>query len=161
MIISIIAAMDKKGVIGFGGELPWHLPADLKNFKRITMGKPIIMGRKTWEAIGRPLPGRHNIVLTRTQSFLAQGCTVVHALSEALHAAASADEAMIIGGANIYRQTLAQAQRLYLTEVQANIAGDTYFPKFDRYEWRELSRANFQTDAQHRFAYRFLVLERI
>jgi len=161
MIISIIVAMDKKGVIGLDGDLPWHLSADLKHFKAITMGKPLIMGRKTHESIGRPLPGRKNIVLTHSQEFKTEGCTVVYSLEEALIAAGEVDEVMIMGGSGIYDQSLASADRLYLTEVHADVNGDVYFPEFDRSEWVEIEREDYSTDDKNNFDYSFVVMERV
>ena len=161
MTISIIVAMDKKGVIGLDGDLPWHLSADLKHFKAITMGKPLIMGRKTHESIGRPLPGRKNIVLTHSQEFKTEGCTVVYSLEEALIAAGEVDEVMIMGGSGIYDQSLASADRLYLTEVHADVNGDVYFPEFDRSEWVEIEREDYSTDDKNNFDYSFVVMERV
>lgn len=161
MIISIIVAMDKKGVIGHKGDLPWRLSADLKHFKAITMGKPLIMGRKTYESIGRPLPGRKNIVVTHSQAFTATGCTVVHSLEEAFQVAGEVDEVMIMGGSGIYDQSLARAERLYLTEVHADVEGDVYFPDFDKNVWKELEREEHNADEKNEFDYSFVVLERV
>jgi len=160
MIISIIAAMDIKGVIGLEGDLPWHLSADLKRFKAVTMGKPLIMGRKTHESIGRPLPGRKNIVLTQSQEFKAEGCTVAHSLEEALLVAGEVDEVMIMGGYGIYDQSLNRANRLYITEVHADVSGDVYFPEFDIGEWVEIERDDHSADDKNDFDYSFLVMER-
>lgn len=161
MIISIIAAMDIKGVIGLEGVLPWHLSADLKRFKAMTMGKPLIMGRKTYESIGRPLPGRKNIVLTQSQEFKAEGCTVVHSLEEALLVAGEVDEVMIMGGSGIYDQSLDRANRLYITEVHAEVSGDVYFPEFDIGEWVEIKREDHSADDKNDFDYSFVVMERV
>jgi len=161
MIISIIVAMDRKGVIGLEGDLPWRLSADLKHFKAITMSKPLIMGRKTHESIGRPLPGRENIVLTHAKEFEDESCTVVHSLEEALRAAGDVDEVMIMGGSGIYDQVLARATRLYLTEVHADVKGDVYFPEFDKDEWLELEREEHSADEKNDFDYSFVVLEKI
>ncbi len=160
MKISLVVAMDKKGVIGLKGDLPWHLSADLKHFKTITMSKPLIMGRRTHESIGRPLPGRQNIVLTRAKAFKADGCTVVHSLEDALHAAGDVDEVMIMGGYGIYDQSLARADRLYLTEVHADVKGDVYFPEFDKGGWLEIEREDHFADETNDFDYSFIVLER-
>lgn len=138
--VSLIVARGRNGVIGVDGDLPWRLPEDLKHFKRQTVGKPIIMGRKTFESLGRPLPARHNIVLTRDTSFKAEGCTVVHTLADALDAAGLTGEIMIIGGAEIYALALPIASRLYITEVDAAPQGDTVFPDFDKDEWHSVSR---------------------
>ncbi len=161
MIISIIVAMDKKGVIGLEGVLPWRLSADLKHFKAITMGKPLVMGRKTHESIGRSLPGRKNIVLTRANDFDAEGCTIVHSLDDAFQAAGDVDEIIIMGGSRIYDQSLARAGRLYLTEVHADVSGDVYFPEFDKAEWLELERQDHSADEKNDFDYSFVVMERV
>jgi dihydrofolate reductase len=160
MIISIIVAMDNKGVIGLEGDLPWHLSADLKHFKEITMGKPLIMGRKTHESIGRPLPGRKNIVLTYSKEFKAEGCEVVHSLDDAFQVAGDVDEVMIMGGSGIYDQSLTRADRLYLTEVHADVKGDVYFPEFDKGEWVEREREEHSADEKNEFDYSFVVLQR-
>ena len=152
--------MDKKGVIGHEGDLPWHLSADLKHFKAVTMGKPLIMGRKTHESIGRPLPGRKNIIMTRFSDFIAEGCTVVHSLDDAFQAAGDADEVMIMGGSAIYDQSLARANRLYITEVNADVEGDVYFPEFNKSEWVEIERENYSADEKNNFDYSFVILER-
>lgn len=159
MKISLIVAMAENRAIGLAGGMPWHLSSDLKRFRRITLGKPIIMGRKTHESIGRPLPGRRNIVLTSDRGYVAPGCTVVHDLDSAL-AAAGADEVMIIGGAALYADCLAKADRLYLTLIHRDFAGDTFFPEFDRDEWRETERIDVDDDAESGLRYSFLVLER-
>jgi len=161
MIISIIVAMDKKGVIGLEGGLPWRLSADLKHFKAITMSKPLIMGRKTHESIGRPLPGRKNIVLTHAKDFDVEGCTIVHSLDDAFQAAGDVDEVMIMGGSGIYDQSLARAGRLYLTEVHADVKGDLNFPEFDKAEWLEIERQDHCADEKNDFDYSFVVLERV
>jgi dihydrofolate reductase len=160
MIISIIVAMDKKGVIGLEGVLPWRLSADLKHFKAITMGKPLVMGRKTHESIGRSLPGRKNIVLSHAKDFDAEGCTIVHSLDDAFQAAGDVDEVMIMGGSGIYDQSLARADRLYLTEVHADVSGDVYFPEFNKGEWLEIEREEHSADEKNNFDYSFVILER-
>lgn len=162
-MISLIVAMDRRGLIGRDGGLPWRLPNDLKHFKRLTVGKTVLMGRKTWESLGRPLPDRHNWVLTRDRAFAPADCRVFHSLDAALaaHAAdAASSELMVIGGAELYRQTLPLARRLYLTEVDASLEGDTYFPALDASAWRELSSEAHAADERHPYAYRFRVLER-
>ena len=152
--------MGKKGVIGLEGDLPWRLSADLKHFKAITMSKPLIMGRKTHESIGRLLPGRKNIVLTHATDFDADGCTIVHSLDDAFQAAGDVDEVMIMGGSGIYDQSLARAGRLYLTEVHADVKGDVNFPEFDKAEWLEIERQEHSADEKNDFDYSFVVLER-
>lgn len=160
MIVSLIVAMDRKGVIGANGQLPWRLPADLRHFKAVTMGKPIVMGRRTHESIGRVLPGRENIVLTRDPDYRRDGCTVLHGIAEVLTHCAAAEEVMIMGGADVYRQMLGRARRIYLTEVHADVAGDAVFPQFDRRQWRETERQDFLGDKANEYPYSFIVLER-
>jgi dihydrofolate reductase len=160
MRIALVVAMDRNGVIGAGGRLPWRLPADLRRFRHITMGKPIIMGRRTHESIGRPLPGRENIVVTRDRSYKAAGCTVVHGLDQALEHCHAADEVMIMGGAELYSRTLELADRIHLTEVHADVTGDTYFPPWQREEWQEVSREDFPADSANEYAYSFVILEK-
>lgn len=160
MRISLIVALARNRVIGRDNQLPWRLSADLQHFKRLTMGKPIVMGRKTCESIGRPLPGRTNIVVTRDSSFSAAGCRVVHSIDEALVAAGGADEVMIMGGENLYSQLLPRADRLYLTEVQADVSGDAWFPEYDQTQWQELERESHRADEKNEFDYDFVVLAR-
>jgi dihydrofolate reductase len=135
-MISIIVAASTNNVIGARGKLPWRLSDDLKRFKQLTMGKPIVMGRLTWESIGRPLPGRQNIVLTRQADFAAEGCDVVASPADVLAAATDAEELMIIGGSQVYELFLPQASRLYVTRVRAEIDGDAFFPEIDESVWR-------------------------
>ena len=158
--VSLIVAMAGNRVIGRKNRLPWRLPADLQRFKALTMGKPIVMGRKTWESIGRPLPGRTNIVVTRDVGYQAEGCVVVHSVDQALEVAAGTDEVMVIGGANLYKQLLDRADRLYLTHVMADIEGDTWFPEFDIAQWKELERESHSSDEKNEFDYEFVTLER-
>ncbi len=160
MQLSIIVAMDRNRVIGRGDTLPWHISTDLKNFKKITMGNPIIMGRKTHESIGRPLPGRENIILTRDKNYTSEGCTVLHSMDEIFEHCKEVDEVMITGGSEIYKLSLEQATRLYLTEVHTEIEGDTFFPEFDRSDWREVSREDHSSDEKNEFDYSFVLLER-
>lgn len=160
MRLSIIVAMDENQVIGNNNQLPWHLPADLKHFKTITMGKPIIMGRKTFESIGKPLPGRQNIVVTRTREFHADGVASVHSIDEALELVQHCDEAMIIGGSQLFESTLSKANRLYLTYIHQHFTGDTFFPKFEYNEWQELSREQHEPDEKNPYAYTFITLEK-
>lgn len=160
----IIAARADNGVIGHRGDMPWHLPGDLKHFKRLTVGKPCIMGRKTFEAMQGPLPGRHNIVMTRDAEWTAAGATTVPNLAEAIAAAgldprARADEIMICGGAEIYALALPSATRIELTEVHAEPPGDTFFPDFCAERWRELRRER-QEGPEGQPAYSFVTLER-
>lgn len=133
-MISLIVAHDKNRVIGYENAMPWHLPGDLQYFKEMTMGKPIVMGRKTFESIGRPLPGRRNIVITRNAQYAADGIEVVNSLKEAIELAKDAEEIMVIGGEQIFRQVLPQASRLYITLIDEEYKGDTFFPPYD--EWK-------------------------
>lgn len=160
-MISLIVAMAENRVIGRDNHLPWRLPADLQHFKRITLGKPVVMGRKTWESIGRPLPGRDNIVVTRAQGYDAAGARVAHSLDEALAAAGDAAEVMIIGGAGLYNQTLSLADRIYLTRVHAEVTGDIWFPDIDPEVWRVVEHETFPADERNQYGYSFELLERI
>jgi len=139
--VSLILACAENGVIGAGNRMPWHIPDDLKYFKRVTLGKPIIMGRRTFESLGRPLPGRTNIVISRTEGFAPDGVIVVDSLDAALASVAPGmQEAMVIGGAQIYREAMPRANRIYLTEVHASFEGDTVFDGLETGQWREVSR---------------------
>ncbi|SDY56844.1 dihydrofolate reductase [Nitrosomonas sp. Nm33] len=160
--LSILAAMATNRVIGRNNALPWHLSADLKRFKALTMGQIIIMGRKTYESIGRPLPGRINIIISRQPEFLIPNAIVTCSIEEALAACMPYQdrEIFIIGGADLYQQTLAHCQRLYLTEVQQDFEGDAFFPEFDRNEWYESSREIHRLEDGSRLEYHFVVLER-
>jgi dihydrofolate reductase len=166
MIISMVVAMGENRVIGRDGGLPWHIPGDLKLFKKTTMGKPIIMGRKTWESLGRPLPGRPHVVITRDIKYKAVGAHVVHDLDKALSVAQELavaleeEEIMIIGGAEIYHLALAKADRLYLTEVALSPDGDAFFPDFDISQWREISRTAFPS-ADGASSYSLVIMESI
>ena len=160
MKISLIAALDRNGLIGADGDIPWRLPADLEYFKATTMGKPILMGRKTHESIGKPLPGRHNIVLTRQPTYQAPGCTIVHSIPAAMAAAGTATELMVIGGSTVYEALLPYADRLYLTYIDGVFDGDTYFPPFSREAWHVVSEEAHPPDGKNPHPYRFVVLER-
>lgn len=162
MRLSIIVAAAENGVIGSGGDLPWRLSADLKRFKRLTMGHPVIMGRKTWESIGRPLPGRQMIVVTRQADYQADGCAVAGNLPAAcgLASAASAEETFIIGGAEIYREALPLVDRLYLTRVHATVAGDKFFPDYDPSQWRLMSAERFAADDKNEYDTTFEIYEK-
>lgn len=166
MKLAMMWAMSRNRTIGRKNGLPWHLPEDLKYFKRVTMGKPIIMGRKTWESIGRPLPGRCNIVITRDRAYRAEGIKVVGSLEEAISLAESvalidgAEEAVVIGGAQIYALALPLAQRLYMTQVHAEVEGDAFFPQFDLTQWDELGRDDFSASGPNPYDYSFVVLDR-
>lgn len=166
MILSCIAALDEQMAIGKNNTLPWHLPADLRAYRATTMGKPMIMGRRTYQSIGRALPGRTSIVLTRDPTFQAPGCLVVHTLDDAL-AAAQKDtltrhthEAMIIGGAALFNELLPRADRMYLTVVHATVHGDTFFPGFDPKQWRTTHTEHTPADTQNTHATTLHVLDR-
>ncbi len=152
--------MDEQGVIGANGALPWRLSSDLRHFKAITMGKPIIMGRKTHESIGRALPGRENIIITRQHPYRADGCTVFHDIDGALGYCADKEEVMIIGGADLYGQLLPRASRIYLTQVNARVRGDVFFPQCDPGDWKEIARKERKADENNAYACCFLVLEK-
>jgi dihydrofolate reductase len=158
--ICLIAALAANGVIGNDNKLPWHLPADLKRFKSLTMGHPLVMGRKTFESIGRPLPGRRNLVITRNHSYSAPGCEIVHSLDEALAACSGTATIFIIGGAQLYRESLLRAHRLEFTEIHAEFAGDAVFPEYPRAEWREVARETHRAAAGVDFDYDFVRYER-
>jgi dihydrofolate reductase len=158
----LVAALDRAGAIGRGNALPWHLPDDLKRFKALTLGHPVLMGRKTAEAIGRPLPGRANLVLTRSAVAPFAGQRVVASIEAACAAAGPQATLMVIGGGEVYALTLPLAQRLELTEVDVRIDGaDTWFPAFDRTRWREVLREPHAADAKHAQGFAFVTLERI
>jgi dihydrofolate reductase len=159
-MITLIVAASMNDVIGVQGELPWRLSADLQRFKALTMGKPIIMGRLTWESIGRPLPGRQNIVITRKDGFVADGCDVVASPAAALRAAGEADEMMVIGGGQIYELFLLKAGRVHLTRVQTKIDGDTFFPALDPAVWTLVASESHPADERNEFACDFMTYER-
>ncbi|MHB1239177.1 MAG: type 3 dihydrofolate reductase [Gammaproteobacteria bacterium] len=159
MILALVVAMAENRVIGAGQRLPWHLPADLRHFKAVTLGKTVIMGRRTYASIGRPLPGRRNIVVSRDPSRLAPGCIVAGSLEDAL-TAAQGEEVMVIGGAQLYREALPRAQRIHLTLVHAMVEGDTWFPDLAPGAWRETGREEHPADPHNPHPMTFLVLER-
>jgi dihydrofolate reductase len=159
--LSLVVAMDRNRLMGAGGGLPWRLPNDLRWFRQCTVGKPIVMGRHTWESIGRALPERPNLVLTSRPEYDAPGATVVHSFDQALHVAADYPEIAVIGGAVVFEETLPFADRLYLTVVHAELEGDTWFPVFDTSEWRETFREDHDPDDRHAWPYTFLIWERI
>jgi dihydrofolate reductase len=160
MELSIIVAFARGGVIGHNGQLPWRLSADLKRFRRLTTGHTIIMGRKTYDSIGRPLPDRRSIVITRNPDFAAPGVTAVKSLDEAIALARDEDEAFVIGGAQIYAEALPRAARLYVTLVDADVPGDVFFPPIDYGVWRLVERSDHSADERNQFAHRFLRYER-
>lgn len=166
-MLSLIVARAANGCIGRDNKLPWYLPNDLKYFKRVTFGKPVIMGRKTWESLKGPLPGRTNIVITRQSDYQADGARVVASLDDALSLAADqafidgGDEAVIMGGAEIYRLALPQVTRLYITEVHAEVEGDTFFPTLAPSSWHEAGREDFAAEGPNPYDYSFVVYERV
>ena len=159
--VAIIVAADERGGIGRDGGLPWHLPEDLKRFKALTMGKPMVMGRRTWDSIGRPLPGRRSMVVSRRSGLALDGAEVYGSLEAALEAAADAPETCVIGGAEIYRQALPRAAVVHLTRVHALVDADTFLPLLDAGEWEEVAREDRPADDRHAHAYSFLTLRRL
>jgi len=157
-MISLIVAHDKNRVIGYKNQMPWHLPGDLKYFKETTMGKPLIMGRKTFESIGRPLPGRRNIVITRNKDYHHEGIEVASSFEEALKLAGDAEEIMVIGGGQIFKMALPMADRLYITHIDHAFEGDTYFPEYEE-EWKAVSASEVYK-ATEGFTYQYVVYER-
>jgi len=154
--LSLIVAMDENRLIGNDNQLPWYLPADLAFFKRTTMGKPIIMGRKTFESIGKALPGRRNIVITRDPTFDADACEVVNSIDAALSCCSDEEEVMLIGGASLYQQTIAQATRMYITRIHHCFEGDTWFPEFDCNDWKIENQEDCDADQSNPFAFSFV-----
>jgi dihydrofolate reductase len=159
--ISLIVAMARNRVIGADNKIPWHLPNELKLFKRLTMGHHIVMGRKTYESIGRLLPGRTTVIVTRQRDYAVPGALVAHSTQEAIAACKGDDEIFVIGGADLFRETLPSADRLYLTTVDAEPAGDTFMPELDTAAWREISAESFEKDEKHEHAYRLTVYDRV
>jgi len=160
MRIEIIVAMSENRVIGYRKKMPWHMPADLKHFKDITMGKPILMGRTTYESIGKPLPGRCNIVITRDVEFRAPGCVITNSIDCALEAASYSDKLLVIGGASLYEHMLPRAKRIYLTVIHHDFPGDTHFPEINKDEWVEHEHTNHPADEKNPFAYSFITLDK-
>jgi dihydrofolate reductase len=159
-IVSLVVAADERGGIGRDGGLPWHLPADLQRFKALTMGKPIVMGRRTWDSIGRPLPGRRSLVVSRQSGLALEGAEVVDSLEAALHAARDAPEVCVIGGAELYRAALPRADRIHLTRVHWTVAADTFLPPLDAAAWRQVACERHPADDRHAHAYSFIELHR-
>lgn len=160
MKISIIVAFDEEGLIGRDNKLPWHLPADLKHFKTITMGHHMIMGRKTFESIGKPLPGRVSVVITRQKNLEIEGCIVVHSLEEALEKCKGREEVFIIGGAEIFNASLNLASDLYITKIHHRFGGDTYFPEISESIWKEVSNEFRNADEKNEWDYSFIKYSR-
>ena len=153
--------MDLDRGIGLENRLPWHLPADLQHFKKITMGKPIVMGRKTFDSIGKPLPGRRNVVITKNREWKCAGVEVVYSVDEMVNLLRDEKEVMIIGGASFYQQLLSKVARLYLTIVQDTFKVDAYFPEYDCSQWKEIAREHFNADAKNKYDYDFITLEKV
>ncbi|WP_439841437.1 type 3 dihydrofolate reductase [Aeromonas taiwanensis] len=161
MQISMIAAMAHDRVIGLDNQMPWHMPADLAHFKRVTLGKPVLMGRKTFESIGRPLPGRRNLVISRNPAYQAEGVEVIDSVEAALALLGEGvDELMVIGGGHLYGQLLPRADRLYLTRIDLAVAGDTRFPAFDDEQWRLVGSEAHPADEKNPHPYRFETWQR-
>lgn len=161
MKISLIAAMASNRAIGLNKQMPWHLSVDLKKFKQITMGFPVLMGRKTFESIGKPLPGRTNIIITRNPDYKQQHCMVFNNVEKAIAACQQYDEMFVIGGAALYELMLPVASTLYLTQINKRFEGDTFFPEINAIEWREVAREEFNSTETIDFSYSFIQLERI
>jgi dihydrofolate reductase len=161
-MISFVVAMDENRVIGKNNQLPWHLPEDLKFFKKVTMGHPIAMGRKTHESIGRILPGRENIIITRNSGYHCEGCTVLYSIQEFVeYCQARDDEFFVIGGAEIFKETFPNVDRLYLTRIHEEFDGDTHFPEFDLNKWRLVSKEKGIQDEKNPYDYEFCIYDRI
>ena len=158
--VSLIVAMARNRVIGINNTLPWYLPADLKHFKTLTMGHHIVMGRKTYESIGKPLPGRTSVVVTRNVDYSMPGVIVQHSLAAAITACGNDDEIFVIGGAEIFRQAMDIADRIYLTEIDADISGDTHFTQCDLNLWREAARVSHAPDEKNIYPYHFVTYSR-
>ena len=161
MRLSLIVAMAKNRVIGVDNQLPWHLPADLKHFRTLTMGHPIIMGRKTFDSIGRVLPGRRNIVVTRNRNYRFDAVEIVHSLDEALEICRDENEAFVIGGAHLYKDAMHRVNRIYATEVHAEVKGDVFFPAIDPSRWQETGRVAHRADSHNAYAWDFVIYDRI
>jgi dihydrofolate reductase len=159
MKISLVVAKSKNNVIGKNNQLPWHLPADLKHFKNVTMGKPIIMGRKTFDSIGKPLPGRRNIIVSRDKSLSIAGCEVFHSIDDALNVVKNEAEVMIIGGENLFSQTINRANCIYLTVIDADFDGDTFFVQLN-HDWKLISEEKHTSDAHNAYGYCFQLWEK-
>ncbi|HLG24856.1 MAG TPA: dihydrofolate reductase [Candidatus Nanoarchaeia archaeon] len=158
MTISLIAAMSRNFVIGKNNSLPWNIKEDMKHFRELTLNKPVVMGRKTFESIGKPLPERQNIILTKDRNYKAEGCVIVHTVKEAIKAAGNEKEIMVIGGSQIYELFLPIADMIYLTIIEKDFEGDAFFPKLEREEWKEISRINHYENG---LSFSFVDFERI
>lgn len=161
MKLTAVVALDENRVIGLDNKLPWNMPADLQHFKKITLGKPILMGRKTYESIGRPLPKRRNIIISRDKNFAADGCEIFASPDAALHALQDCPEVMLIGGAQLFSQLLPKLTHLELTTIHHQFMGDTFFPELDFTQWQEITRETHPADAENPYSYTFLSYEKI
>jgi len=159
-VISMIVAMADNRAIGKDNQLLWHLPDDFKHFKSVTMAKPVLMGRKTYQSIGKPLPGRRNIVITKDLTFAADGVTVVNSIEAALSAVEQVDEVMVIGGASFYQQMLPLAEKLYVTQVHHSFDADTFFPKIDSERWRVVETVEHAADEKHAYCFTFMTYQK-
>lgn len=160
MTVTIVVAIAENYAIGKSNQLLWHMPADLKHFKQITSGHTIIMGRKTYDSVGKPLPNRRNIIISR-QDVTIPGCEVVQSVEDALELCANEDEVFIVGGAEIYKLAMNKTDRIYLTIIHHSFDADSFFPEIDYMEWKEVSREDHPADEKHKYAYSFITLERI
>jgi len=159
-MLTAIVAMSENRAIGKNNQLPWHLPADLKHFRDLTINKPILMGRKTFQSIGRPLPNRLNVVISRDENFKIEGCRIYHSINEALFHLKDYPEICLIGGAELFRQMLPNVRRIYLTIVHHTVSGDVFFPELNSSEWNEIERVNHAPDDKNPYSYSFITLER-
>lgn len=160
MRISAVCAMSTNRVIGKNNQLPWHLPADLRHFKKLTTGNPILLGRKTYESIGKALPNRTNVVISRDANFDAPGCIVANSVDTALSAVSYSDQVFVIGGALLYQHMLSRLDRIYLTLIHHHFEGDAFFPELDDKEWSETERADHHPDEENKYSYSFIILDR-
>ena len=160
MTVSLIVALSENNVIGKGNTLPWRLSADLKRLKGLTMGHHIIMGRKTWESLGRPLPGRKHVIITRSKDYEVEGATVVHSIEEALEASKGDDQVFIFGGGEIFKMALPFVEKIYMTRVHKHIEGDAFFPKLDDGDWKEILREDHRADEKNEYDYSFIDYQR-
>ena len=161
MNLSIIVALSENNVVGINNQLPWHLSADLKRVKALTMGHHLVMGRKTYESIGKPLPGRTIVVITRNKNYKAEGCVVVSSLTKALEKAKDDNEPFIFGGGEIFREALPKVNKIYMTRIHQDFEGDTRFPELNMKEWKEISRQDFEAEEKNNYTYSFIDLERV
>lgn len=161
MRVSLIVARSLNGIIGRDGDLPWHLSADLRRFKKLTMGHHMVMGRKTFESIGRLLPGRKTVVVTRSNDFDGQGALVANSLEQALQMAAADDEIFVVGGGEVYRQAIPLADRIYMTVVQTEVEGDTSFPELNRDQWQVVEQQHYAADEKNDYDHHFFIYDRV